>query len=92
MSKQITKINYEDSTVEHGGILYDMEDLARLHKIFERLSTAKYLLEISKDEITTEFAYKMAEFIRDEVDDYCACESEMITTWYHEAVEYANNC
>ena len=92
MSKQITKINYEDFTVEDGGILYDMEDLTRLHRIFERLATAEYLLEISKDEITAEFAYKMAEFIRDKVDDYCTCENEMITTWYREAVEYANNC
>ena len=37
MSKQITKINYDEMTVEDGGILYDMGDLARLNKIYERL-------------------------------------------------------
>ena len=45
MSKQITKINYHAMTVEDGGILYDMEDLARLNRIYERLCTAEYLFQ-----------------------------------------------
>ena len=42
MSKQITKINYDEMTVEDGGILCDMEDLARLNKIYERKETQIY--------------------------------------------------
>ena len=69
MSKQITKINYDEMTVEDGGILYDMEDLARLNKIYERLCTAEYLKENSYEDLTMEQAYHMADFIRDKVDD-----------------------
>lgn len=87
MSKQITKINYEEMTVEDGGILYDMEDLCRLAKIYDRLSTAEYLMENSHEELTAEQAYRMADFIRDKVDDVCTCEQEMITSWYAEAKE-----
>ena len=90
MSKQITKINYNEMTVEDGGILYDMEDLCRLAKIYERLSTAEYLRENSHEELTAEQAYRMADFIRDKVDDVCTCEQEMITSWYAEAKEYVD--
>ena len=45
MSKQRTKINYDEMKVEDGGILYDMEDLARLNRIYERLCTAEYLYQ-----------------------------------------------
>lgn len=87
MSKQITKINYNEMTVEDGGILYDMEDLMRLNRIYERLCTAEYLFEIQSADkpITMEQAYEMADFIREKVDDICTCESEMITLWYTEA-------
>lgn len=87
MSKQITKINYDKMEVEDGGILYDIEDLARLSRIYERLCTAEYLFEIQGPDkpMTMEQAYAMADFIRDKMDDYCECESEMITYWYSEA-------
>lgn len=87
MSKQITKINYDEMKVEDGGILYDMEDLARLNRIYERLCTAEYLFENQSADkpMTMEQAYAMADFIRDKMGDYCTCESEMITFWYAEA-------
>ena len=87
MSKQITKINYHAMTVEDGGILYDMEDLARLSRIYERLCTAEYLFQNQSADkpMTMEQAYEMADFIRDKMDDYCTCESETITYWYAEA-------
>lgn len=91
MSKQITKINYDEMTVEDGGILYDMEDLARLNKIYERLCTAEYLKENSHEDLTMEQAYRMADFIREKVDDVCTCEQEMITSWYSDAKEYADD-
>ena len=87
MSKQRTKINYHAMTVEDGGILYDMEDLARLSRIYERLCTAEYLFQNQSADkpMTMEQAYEMADFIRDKMDDYCTCESETITYWYAEA-------
>lgn len=87
MSKQITKINYDEMKVEDGGILYDMEDLTRLNCIYERLCTAEYLFEnqSANKPLTMEQAYAMADFIRDKMDDYCNCEDEMITCWYAEA-------
>lgn len=91
MSKQTTKINYDTMTVEDGGILYDMEDLCRLSKIYERLCTAEYLLENANDDLTAEQAYRMADFIRDKIDDVCTCEQEMITSWYSEAKEFADD-
>ena len=91
MSKQITKINYNEMTVEDGGILYDMEDLARLNRIYERLCTAEYLAENSHEDLTMEQAYSVADFIREKVDDICTCEQEMIATWYADAKRYADN-
>ena len=91
MSKQITKINYDEMTVEDGGILYDMEALDRLNKIYERLCTEEYLKENSNEDLTMEQAYFMADFIRDKVDDVCTCEQEMITSWYSDAKEYADD-
>ena len=87
MSKQRTKINYHAMTVEDGGILYDMEDLARLSRIYERLCTAEYLFQNQSADkpMTMEQAYEMADFIREKMDDYCTCESETITYWYAEA-------
>lgn len=87
MSKQITKINYDEMKVEDGGILYDMEDLARLNRIYKRLCTAEYLFENQSADkpMTMEQAYAMADFIRDKMEDYCDCEGEMITYWYAEA-------
>lgn len=87
MSNQKTKINYDEMKVEDGGILYDMEDLARLNRIYERLCTAEYLFENQSVDkpLTMEQAYKMADFIRYKMNDYCGCEDEMITYWYAEA-------
>ena len=87
MSKQRTKVNYNEMTVEDGGILYDMEDLARLNRIYERLCTAEYLYQNQSADkpMTMEQAYEMADFIREKMDDYCTCESETITSWYAEA-------
>ena len=89
MSRQITKIDYAKMEVEDGGILYDMEDLARLNHIYERFCTAEYLFENFDDVETMSFAYAMADYIREKVDDYCTCEQEMITEWYNEAKKYA---
>lgn len=87
MSKQRTKVNYDEMTVEDGGILYNMDDLARLSRIYERLCTAEYLYQNQSADkpMTMEQAYEMADFIRDKMDDYCTCESETITYWYAEA-------
>ena len=82
MSRTNTKINYNEMTVEDGGILYTMEDLARLSFIYERLCTAEYLEE--NDERLAgdmETAYNVACSIRDHMEDYCTCESEIITEW-----------
>lgn len=75
MSKQNTKINLEDFTVEDGGILYDMEDLNRLSSIYERLCTAEYIFDIKN--VTREEAYKVACLVRDAVEDTCECESQI---------------
>ena len=76
MSKQNTKINLENFTVEDGGILYDMEDLCRLSSIYKRLSTAEYLYDTYREDrvITKEEAYKMACLVRDDVENICECE------------------
>lgn len=91
ISKQITKINYDEITVEDGGILYDMENLARLNHIYERLCTAEYLFQNQSVDkpMTMKQAYEMAGFIRDKMDDYCTCESGTIANWYEEA--YSNS-
>lgn len=91
MSKQRTYIDFEKLGVEDGGIYYDMEDLARLNRIYERLCTAEYLFENQSADkpMTMEEAYTMADFIREKVDDVCGCEQEMITYWYAEAYKFA---
>lgn len=80
MSKQYTKINFENFTVEDGGILYDMEDLDRLSSIYERLCTAEYLYDTYREEknITKEEAYKMACIVRDDVENFCECEMTVL--------------
>lgn len=91
MSKQMTKINYDKMEVEDGGILYDIEDLARLSRIYERLCTAEYLFETQGPDnpMTMEQAYKMADYIRDKMIDYCECESDLIAYCYDCAYDYA---
>ena len=80
MSKQNTKIDLENLTVEDGGILYDMEDLSRLSRIYKRLSTVEYLYETyGKDRnITKEEAYKIACLVHNAVENICECESQII--------------
>ena len=90
MSKQITKINYDEMTVEDGGILYDLEDLARLNYIYERLCTAGDLFENQSADkpMTMKQAYEMADFLRDKMDNCCTCESDTIDYYYDKA--YSN--
>ena len=76
MSKQYTKINLENFTLEDGGILYDMADLGRLSHIYERLSTAEFIFE--EKNVTREEAYEIACLVRDAVDDSCECESRIL--------------
>lgn len=92
MSKQTTKINYDEMKVEDGGIVYDMEDLARLNHIYERLCTAEYVFENWEKVTSMEQAYWIADYVRDEIDDYCTCEMEMLTVWASKALEYAEEC
>lgn len=77
MSKQNTKINLENLTVEDGGILYDMEDLSRLSRIYDRLCLADYIIFEKKD-VTKEEAYKIACLVREAVEDSCDCESRIL--------------
>ena len=44
MSKQYTKVDVKNMTVEYGGILYNLEDLCKFSRIYERLCTADLLL------------------------------------------------
>ena len=76
MSKQNTKINLENFTIEDGGILYDMENLGRLSRIYERLCTAEFIFE--EKDVTREEAYKIACLVRDAVDDSCDCENRIL--------------
>ena len=93
MSKQNTVINYNESTVEDGGILYDMEDLCRLSSIYERLCTAEYLYENDDRINSMEFAYEVACEIRDHVDDMCGCESEAIVEYLDDILQsYEEDC
>ncbi len=86
------KINYDEMTVEDGGILYKMEDLLQMSMIYERLCTAEHLYE-NQESLgiklnNMEMAYKVADIVRDKVDDYCVCESEVIHDWIKEIVKW----
>ncbi len=86
------KIFYNKLTVKDGDILYNMEDLCQLARVYERLCTADYLYKnqqaynIKLDNM--EMAYKVADIIRDKVDDCCECESEIINEWVNEVVDW----
>lgn len=87
MSKQITRINYDDMTVEDGGILYDMQDLARLSSIFDRLCLADYLLEWDEHLKDAKEAYDIADIIRERVEDRDDFESYIIEHEYDEIID-----
>lgn len=76
MSKQNTKINLENLTVEDGGILYDMEDLSRLSRIYDRLCLADFIFE--EKDVTREEAYEIACLVREAVEDSCDCENRIL--------------
>lgn len=80
MSRQTTKVNLENMTVEDGGILYDMEDLYRLSNIYERLCTAEFLYNDQNEDypLTMEQAYEIARMIRNDMEDICDCEMTII--------------
>lgn len=86
------EIFYDELLVEDGEVLYDMADLCQLSRVYERLCTANYLYEnqqtynIKLDDM--EMAYKVADIIRDKVEDYCECESETINEWVNEVVDW----
>lgn len=86
MSKQYTKIDFENLTVEDGGILYDLEDLSRLSRIYDRLCLMDFILDEEKD-VTREEAYKIACLVRDWVEDTCDCESRMLDYNFNEFLE-----
>ena len=88
MSKQNTVINYNESTVEDGGILYDMEDLCRLSSIYERLCTAEYLYENDDRINSMEFAYEVACDMNDYVDNMCEYERKNIIEYLDYIVQY----
>lgn len=86
------KINYDEKTVEDGGILYDMGDLVRLSAVCDRLCLMEYLLD-NKDtyledwgiEIANaEDAYEMADEIREMVENTCDCEPYAINEYFEE--------
>ena len=76
MSKQNTTVNLENFTVEDGGILYDMEDLGRLSRIYDRLCLADFIFE--EKAVTREAAYEIACLVREAVEDSCDCESRIL--------------
>ena len=86
------KINYDEMTIEDGGILYTMEDLSLFSTVYKRLSLANYLYEnqerwnIKLDNM--EMACKVADIIRDKVDDICECEGEVINDWVDDIIKW----
>ena len=86
------KINYDEMTVEDGGILYTMEDLSLLSTVYKRLSLANYLYENQEQWNiklnNMEIAYKVADIIRDKVDDICECEGEVINDWVDDIIKW----
>lgn len=82
-------------TVEDGGILYKMEDLARLSEVYERLCTMEYIYDNREQwlddwevEVTNrERAYALADEVRDKMGDICCCETsalEGVLYWHQE--------
>lgn len=82
-------------TVEDGGILYKMEDLAKLSEVYERLCTMEYIFDNREQwfddwevEVTSkEQAYALADEVRDKMSDICCCETsalEGVLYWHQE--------
>lgn len=83
------EILYDDFSVDFNGMILDICDLSFFHHIYERLCLAEYLKENMIKEVSAEFAYDVADFIRDKMDDYCECESEVIDYYLDNAIRYA---
>lgn len=86
MSKQHTKIDFENLTVKDGDILYNMEDLNRLSHIYNRLCLMDFIFEEEED-VTREEAYKIACLVRDWVEDTCDCENRILDYNFNEFLE-----
>ena len=87
MSKQNTTVNLENLTVEDGGILYDLENLSRLSRIYDRLCLADFIFE--EKDVTREEAYEIACLVREVVEDSCDCEDRILDYNFDDFLEEA---
>lgn len=89
------KINYDEMTVEDGGVLYKMKDLARLSAVYGRLCTMEYIFDDRESLFDTfgieiankEQAYILADEVRNRMLDYDDFETralEEVLYWHSE--------